>query len=224
MIMKRLIVCLCLSMLVAVGVQAQDNVLNPVSKQGECLTEGKDADGNEITITNTMTLRLTASVGGVDVLPVPGVGLVVCKGDAIQFSIGDTCPPCDTEFELQGASENQGEETEDIERSTNAGSALSVPLVYATEVGEINMTVEAPEADIVIEMTIRVIDAAFIDDFPDYATDVNNDSDNFFLREMKLNGDPDSKDLDIWYRIDTDGLEVSNVKIKIFEEETTERG
>lgn len=65
----------------------------------------------------------------------------------------------------------------------------------------------------VLEVIIKV---DFIDDIPDYSLDSNTDSDNFFLREYDDSDDLDSEDLDIYYRILPDGLEVDDVKIKIY--------
>lgn len=68
---------------------------------------------------------------------------------------------------------------------------------------------------------VVVISACFIDETPDYSLDTNADSDNFFLREYDASQDLDSEDLDIYYRIHPEGLNVSDVKIKVYRGDTT---
>jgi len=90
-------------------------------------------------------------------------------------------------------------------------------------------TYEVPEEGSPVSWTIdyetlTVHQCEFIDDIPDYAAvDTNDDSDNFFLREVKVTataGDPDYKDLDIYYRILPAGLPVDDVQIDIYKGNT----
>jgi hypothetical protein len=68
---------------------------------------------------------------------------------------------------------------------------------------------------------VTIIKVEFIDVVPDYSLDSNTDSDNFFLREETTSGEPDSKDLDIYYKILPSGVEVDDVKIKIYKGDTS---
>lgn len=63
-------------------------------------------------------------------------------------------------------------------------------------------------------VTVSDTPIAFIDDYPDYAKDDNNDTDtdNYFLRQ-----DKDFKGVDIFYKI-SEGLPVEDVKINIYPE------
>lgn len=60
------------------------------------------------------------------------------------------------------------------------------------------------------------IPIAFIDDYPDYTKDDNEDTDNYFLRQ-----DDDYKEIKIYYQID-DNLPVEDVKINIYAEMESE--
>jgi hypothetical protein len=80
------------------------------------------------------------------------------------------------------------------------------------------------------QVNVTIIRTEFIDDIPDYAlgededtpsNTSDNDSDNFFLRQHDgTSGDPDYKDIDIYYRIMPAGIDVSDVKINVYEEDT----
>ncbi len=83
--------------------------------------------------------------------------------------------------------------------------------------GAHSLTVQsATFPDLVDEATVYVVSAAFVDDFPDYSLDSNTDSDNFFLREKDGSGNPDSEDLDIYYRILPADVPVADVKIRVY--------
>ena len=73
------------------------------------------------------------------------------------------------------------------------------------------------------EYRIDVIKAGFIDEYPDYSLDSNMDSDNFFLREYDGSGNPDFEELDIYYRILPEDLDVSDVRIVIYKGNTSEK-
>ncbi len=72
-------------------------------------------------------------------------------------------------------------------------------------------------------VNLTILSVEFIDEVPDYALDSNTDSDNFFLREYDGSGNPDSEDLDIYYRILPKDLDVSDVRIVVYKGNTSEK-
>ncbi len=71
------------------------------------------------------------------------------------------------------------------------------------------------------QMRVSIIKVEFIDEVPDYSLDSNTDSDNFFLRQHdQTTGHADYTNLNIAYRIIPAGIDVSDVKINVYVEDT----
>ena len=95
------------------------------------------------------------------------------------------------------------------------------PVTFGTDAEGDDIEVR-PKAIAGAAETTTLVTAEFIDDEPGYSLDSDTDSDNYFLRQQdQATGQADYKNLDIVYRIKPAGVSVSDVKINVYQEDTS---